>query len=191
MKLRNKFITSFISIVILSFLAVYFYTQTSIGWQKEKYPLGYSQIVEKYSEIYSVEPEIIYATIWCESRFDPKAVSPKGACGLMQIMPETFEWLGQKLSEDTSQVDIFDPDVNIKYGTFLLSLLYDQFKNPDTAHAAYNAGIGRVRQWLENSEYYKDGKLYNIPYPETRNYVKKIITTTAKYRNIMEADKNE
>ena len=69
---------------------------------------------------------------------------------------------------------VFDAETNVKYGTFFLSFLYGEFGDWDTAFAAYNAGRNKVKSWLQDESISKDGKLVNIPYSETANYIKKV-----------------
>ena len=186
MKSGIKILFTLAVIAAITVFAVQKYTKTALYNEFEAYPERYSDIVEKYSRQYGVETAIIYATILCESGFDEKAVSSAGAQGLMQITPETFEWLCTKTGDNAEEIDIFDADTNIRYGTLLLSMLYEEYGDATVAHAAYNAGRGRIREWMKNEAYYKDGKLYNIPFRETRNYVTKIKNATDKYRNISE-----
>ena len=98
--------------------------------------------------------------------------------GLMQMMPSTFEWLtsDEHLDEALPKDALFDPEVNIRYGTYYLSYLAKKFDYDWTiVSAAYNAGEGRVLAWLESGEYTDDsGNLIKIPIKETRAYVKKI-----------------
>ena len=78
---------------------------------------------------------------------------------------------------------LYDPEINIKMGCWYLNNLIEQFGNVDTALAAYNAGSGNVRQWLQDSEYSKDGEtLYNIPFAETKKYVDKIKVNYKMYQ---------
>ena len=138
-------------------------------------PSEYANLIEKYAEEYCLPAELIYGVIATESGFDPKAQSNMDAKGLMQLTDETFEFVGYKLGENLSLDEVFDPETNIRYGTYLLSFLIDYFGNTDTALAAYNAGIGCVEGWLQNDDYSRDGvTLYNIPYEETRLYVIKV-----------------
>lgn len=192
MKLKFKFklLLTVIIIAAISYLAITEYVDRSFMFENSKYPLKYTSEVEKYSRMYDVKQEIIYATILCESEFNADAVSHRGAIGLMQMTQETFEWLCTKTGEDCDELDIFDPETNIKYGTFFLSMLYEEFGDAKIAHAAYNAGRGRIKEWLKSSEYYKDGELYYIPFTETRNYVEKIREATEKYANILEVKRN-
>ena len=190
MKSSVKFLLTLLVIAAVSSFAITEYVKRNIEYENIRYPLKYTHEVEKYSELYDVKQEIIYATILCESGFDAEAVSGKSAVGLMQLTPDTFEWLCTKTGEDSDKLDIFDPETNIKYGTFFLSLLYEEFGDAKIAHAAYNAGRGRIKEWMKSSEYFKDGELYYIPFSETRNYVEKIRVATEKYANILEVKRN-
>ena len=110
-------------------------------------PEEYKEYVEKYSKEYGVSENLIYAVIKTESGFDSSAVSNKGATGLMQIMPETFEWLTDDiLHEYLDNGMLYDPETNIKYGTYYLSRLYGRFGDWNTAIAAYNGGEGNVSE---------------------------------------------
>jgi len=139
------------------------------------YPLKYTEYVEKYAEEYQVDPSFIYAVIHSESRFDPKAVSSVGASGLMQLMPDTFDWIKSRLKDDrvlSYEKDVFDPQINIQYGTYMLSMLLDEFQDRDVAVMAYHAGRGNVSKWLKNEKYSADGKtIHTIPYRDTATYV--------------------
>lgn len=83
--------------------------------------------------------------------------------------------------EDISVDMLYDPETNIKYGTYFLSILYEEFGSWDTVYAAYNAGRSRVNSWLSDDEVTKDGKLVNIPYPETARYVKRVSGNVTEY----------
>ena len=102
----------------------------------------------------------------------------------MQITSDTFDWILTQTHDGYEIGMLYDPDTNIKYGTYLLSYLNLKFDNWETAYAAYNAGIGRVSSWLEDPEVATDGKLTNIPIEETRNYVKKVASAAEKYKEL-------
>ena len=144
------------------------------------YPQKYSEYVTKYAEMYNVPEDVIYATIKVESSFEPEAISIAGARGLMQMLPSTFEWLttDEHLGENLTPNMLYDPEVNIRYGTYYLKYLYTKFNyNWDTACAAYNGGEGNVSKWLEDDKYSDgEGNLTDFPksFSETKNYVKKI-----------------
>lgn len=145
------------------------------------YPNDYKAEVDRYSRKYGVSAELVYAVIRAESKFDKDAVSSKGAKGLMQIMDTTCEWVSEKI--EISDIDLFDPAVNIEIGTYYLSYLLDLYKgNKECAIAAYNAGPANVDEWLSDEKYSKDGKnLDQIPFEETDRYVKKVMENIEKY----------
>jgi len=153
-------------------------------------PEQYKTFIEKYSREYGVPEDLIYAVIKTESDFNSSAVSSKGAVGLMQMMPATFVWLSDDmLREHLDAGMLYDPETNIRYGTYYLSRLYNKFGDWNTALAAYNGGEGNVSNWLADSRYSEDGiKLIieNIPgeFSETKNYVKKVNKAFAKYKDL-------
>lgn len=136
-------------------------------------PQKYSFAVASYAKKFDLEEELIYAVIRTESNFRAEAVSDAGAVGLMQIMPSTAQFLSEM--NERQEVDLYDPEENIATGCSYLRYLIDRFEVIDTALAAYNAGEGKVRRWLADGENSTDGKtLQNIPYAETRIYLKKV-----------------
>ena len=149
------------------------------------YPTDYSETVEEKSGEYGVPLSVIYAVIRTESGFDPEAESWVGARGLMQITKDAYEWIDYyRGATGASWEDMYVPEINIDYGTWLLSYLYGEFGEWETVYAAYNAGPNAVKKWLEDKEYSTDGRtLYNIPYEETSNYCKKVIAYRKGYIN--------
>ena len=160
--------------------------------EKKAHPKDYSDIVEKYAVEYNIPPEVIFAVIKTESGFDPNARSSAGALGLMQMMPSTFEWLTgeEHLNENLITLKLFDPDVSIRYGTYYLSYLKNKFFTTDEVDwdiifAAYNGGEGNVAKWLSAPECIdENGKLVNIPFPETRSYVSKVNKALDTYKEL-------
>ncbi|MBR2743423.1 MAG: lytic transglycosylase domain-containing protein [Clostridia bacterium] len=144
--------------------------------EEQSYPLDYQEYVMKAAEKYSLDPALIFAIIHTESKFDPNAVSSANAMGLMQITKDTYFFVNEKDGRGDLAVErLFDPEVNIDTGSYFIKWLIDDFGDVDTAIAAYNAGRGSVKKWLGDSRYSADGKtLYEIPYEETKNYVKKV-----------------
>lgn len=151
---------------------------------KFAYPLEYEAEINAAAEEFSVPKEIICAVIYVESSFDKDAVSSAGARGLMQVMPSTFGDIQKALKTEYTDDDLFDPEINIRAGTYYLSYLYKLLGDWQLVHAAYNAGIGKVWDWLEDENYAKDGKLINIPYEETEKYVEKIELAKEKYAEL-------
>lgn len=154
----------------------------SFAVARSLYPTDYADFVEAYSQKYNLEKSFVFAVIKCESGFDERAVSPVGARGLMQIMPETFSWLQSKTKESLSDEMLFDGETSIKYGCFMYSMLFDKYESKETAVAAYHAGTGNVSRWLKNEEYSADGKsLSHIPFKSTAEYVERVIMTEKIY----------
>ena len=142
----------------------------------------YWEIAVSAANEFNVPCAMVLAVIRTESDFYPDVISSAGACGLMQLMPETFRFLrDEKFGDSHPDNAIFDPNVNIHYGTYYLSYLYDAFGNWFTALAAYNAGEGRVREWLKDPELSPGGRLQRIPFSETAAYVNKTMQTFAGY----------
>ncbi|MBE6557373.1 MAG: lytic transglycosylase domain-containing protein [Ruminococcaceae bacterium] len=156
------------------------------------HPRSYEEIIADASREFDVPEEIIYATIKVESGFDPEAVSSAGAVGLMQMMPDTFEELTgvYHLNENLPTSALKDPEVSIRYGTYYLSYLFRYFDyNWEYASIAYNAGMGRLTQWLRDPAYTdEEGNLKKIPYPETKSYIKKINQAIDTYRDLYGED---
>lgn len=151
------------------------------------YPYPYRQIIEFYADRYEVDEYLIAGVALAESKFEPKAESVHGARGVMQIMPETATWIAHQIEDDSFVVnEMYNPEKNIKYGTWYLSSLQDEFYgNKVLTLAAYNAGRGNVRAWMEKYGWNRDFSDYKqIPYPETREYVQKVLKYEQKYKKL-------
>lgn len=110
-----------------------------------------SALVEQAAIQYDVPANLIYGIIWVESRFNPTAKSPVGARGLMQLMPKTAAYLAQCMKWE-GEVDSYDPAFNIAAGSYYIARLIKQFDGDlDLALAAYNAGAGNIRRWMNNT----------------------------------------
>ena len=124
--------------------------------------------------------------------FDPKAESGVGAKGVMQRMPSSFEWLQEQrgCAGQYTEDDLFDPEICIDYGSYLLKYFYDYYGTERSAIAAYNAGFV-VSDWLNDTNYSSDGKnLDSIPYPETKNYVDKVESAKEMYIKLYYSQSN-
>lgn len=143
---------------------------------KNAYAIEYENYVYKYSNKCNIDPLLTFAIIRVESSFDKNSISVSNAKGLMQLMDSTAKELALKLnmSED---YDIFNEETNIELGTTYMSTLLNYYDNNIyLALAAYNAGIGNVNKWIEAGIIKKDGSdIENIPFKETRNYVRKVV----------------
>ncbi|MEG0766919.1 MAG: lytic transglycosylase domain-containing protein [Clostridia bacterium] len=159
---------------------------TALAREKAQHPFYYRDLVEAYASKQGLDPAFVAAIILKESSFKPDAISEIGARGLMQLMPDTAEWVAHKLDEDaTYSFDrMFDPETNIRYGTWFLGYLQRKFQNdPVKMAAGYHAGGGRVSEWLANPAYSANGKsLDTIPYQDTDRYVQRVMIAYAIYQ---------
>ena len=184
-------------VLVVSILFGFLFDIALMAVEKRIYqkPEEYVPFVEQYAEEFGVPVDLVYAVIKTESGFDSSAVSGKGAIGLMQMMPATFEWLTDDILREYLGIGmLYDPETNIKYGTYYLSRLYSRFGDWDTALAAYNGGEGNVSEWLRDKKYSDDGiklKTDKIPdeFSETKNYVKKVNKALKKYKELYNSEK--
>ncbi|HSQ89215.1 lytic transglycosylase domain-containing protein [Romboutsia sp.] len=147
------------------------------------YPKKYSEYVTEYAKEFKIDENLVYSIIKAESKFKEDAISYKSAKGLMQISDITRDWAIEELELD--EIDIFNPEINIRIGCWYLNKLYKEFGKLDLVIAAYNGGSGNVNKWLSNNNYSRDGnKLYNIPFKETSNYVQKVKKNYENYNKI-------
>ena len=139
-------------------------------------PLEYQAIVEQYAAEYGLDEAFVYGVIFCESRFEADAVSSADAVGLMQVTEETGKWAAAQMGLDPETIDLTDPDTNIHIGCWYLSWLMEKFGGvSETVLAGYNAGHGSVARWLADEDMSWDGiTLDEIPYGETKSYVKRV-----------------
>ena len=187
MKPFKKVLISCLLIIVLLFVGKFVLERGREYFMKKAYPIEYSDIVAKESYANHLDPAFVYSVIKVESNFNPQAKSHAGAIGLMQMMPDTFEWIDSKMDSDIEyeEKDLYKPEINIKYGCKLLSLLLEKYPQKATALCAYNAGIGTVNSWLSDPKVSKDGKVIeNIPYKETKNYVKIVLDNYDIYREL-------
>lgn len=183
MKSRTHRLLHLLWIVPLIALLLY----SAFGYINTKiYPIQYHEIVTEMAETYGLDPSLVFAIIHTESKFDKNAVSSANAKGLMQITDDTFRWAQKRAGQKEMHPDnLFVPSTNIQYGCYILVLLSEQFSDIRTVLAAYNAGQGKVREWLKDPAYSNDGKALNhIPYKETANYVRRVLTAQKRYQQI-------
>ena len=153
---------------------------------KTLYPIKYEEYVYKYSEELNIDPLLTFSIIKIESNFDETAKSKSGAIGLMQLMEKTAKEQAEKLDIQYSKEILYNPEQNLKLGLNYFNILLDYYnQNYILAFAAYNAGIGNVQIWINNGTIIKDGSdIENIPFKETNMYVRKILNTYEKYKEI-------
>lgn len=147
------------------------------------YPLDYRDLIVVHANRSGLDPALVAAVIRVESAFDHQAVSPRGALGLMQVMPATGEWVAAQMGmAGFSPADLHDPETNIAIGTWYLADLLRAFDGDLVlALAAYNGGRGNVGRWIEDRpgtaarDNFLDERLAEIPFPETRRFVRRVL----------------
>lgn len=159
-------------------------------YYRAAYPVEYSDFVLAQSRLTGVSPELLFSVIRTESGFNPSAQSSVPARGLMQITPDTFEWVRYRIGEkrELTYDDLFDPEINIRYGSELLRLLLEEFESENNALCAYHAGWGTTQKWLRDSAYSKNGEIVYIPYGDTRVHVEKALRTRDIYKKLYQFD---
>ena len=150
------------------------------------YPFEYRSYIETSAESRRTDPFLVAAVIKHESKFEPRARSDGGALGLMQLMPATAEWIARQLGEPFTEEYLYDPALNIRYGVWYLAELEREFGGNDIlALAAYNAGRGNVRDWMERFHWTQQfDEIEAIPYPETRFYVRRVLEDREQYKRL-------
>jgi soluble lytic murein transglycosylase len=147
-------------------------------------PLSYSDVIRQQAAEKHLDPALIAAVIYAETKFDPRP-SSAGAEGLMQILPQTAEFLARRSGATTFTVgDLGTPQVNISYGSYYIRYLLDEYHGSTMlAVAAYNAGETNVNRWLASAR--DEGRTLTvnaIPFSQTRAYVVKVLGAQRDYR---------
>lgn len=180
-----------LSIAILSVAIGLFAQHLKNKYDLASHPRAYSEFVEKYAAAYNIPEDVCYAVIKCESGFDSTAVSSAGAVGLMQIMPDTFTYLCSLTGDDYESGMLYDPETNIRFGIYYLSILYDRFGVWETVFAAYNCGPSRVDGWIRDGKVNESGRLTEIPIAETAAYVERVAKAIEKYETLYYTTKGD
>jgi peptidoglycan lytic transglycosylase len=145
-------------------------------YERLRYPLAYEQIVRGHARHYRLDPALLAAVIYQESKFRPSARSRSGAIGLMQLQPATAEGIATRTGGTRFRVDdLYEPEINVRYGAWYLRHLLDKYDDEQTALAAYNAGQDNVDRWL------REGSA--IAFAETRAYVDRVEDLKRIYRD--------
>ena len=166
-----------------------FTSEKALGYSDPNllYPMPFKDSVLKASEKYGVPASFVYGLIRQESRFVMDIHSSVGASGLMQVMPKTAKWTAKKIGINPFSVEMLhDKDINTAIGTGYMHLVLESFDGSKAlAAAAYNAGPSRSRRWREGPDV--EGAIWveNIPFNETRDYVKKVLTNTTLYDSLL------
>ena len=184
----KKIIRTTILLILIIFILMVLFKILNIEKRVLKilYPIKYEEYVYKYSKELSIDPFLTFSIIKTESNFDEMAKSKSGAIGLMQLMESTAKEQAKKLEIQYSKEILYNPKHNLRLGLNYFNTLLDYYnQNYILAFAAYNAGIGNVQNWISNGIIKEDGSdIENIPFKETNMYVRKILNTYEKYKEI-------
>ncbi len=156
-------------------LAVLFLEREMPAWYARlRYPLRYEHIISGHAANYDLDGALIAAVIYRESGFDADAVSSAGAVGLMQLLPDTAQGIASLTGgEQYEPDDLYDPEINVRYGSFYLRRLVDKYGSVELALAAYNAGQANVDGWLAAGG--------GIEFAETREFVEHVLELRSTY----------
>ena len=161
---------------VLSGLVLYVQAAEPGWYHRLRYPLAYETIVRGHAENYRLDPELLAAVIYQESKFDAEARSDAGAVGLMQLRPDTARGIALRTGGAAFRVeDLTNPEINVRYGSWYLRHLLDKYDDEELALAAFNAGQGNVDGWR------REGK--GIAFAETRHYVERVRELKGIYRD--------
>jgi soluble lytic murein transglycosylase len=173
------------ALLLVCFVLVLFMNSTFIG--RKLYPIYFEQEIRQSAAKHNIDPFLIAAIIRVETNYKHHLESSKGALGLMQLMPDTAEWIVESTNLGPhTQEDLLKADVNINLGSWYLSWLNKHYNgNLIYAIAAYNAGQGNVNKWKQTNLW--DGsqeRIDQIPFGETRHYVQRVIYYYEKYTKL-------
>ena len=153
---------------------------------RQRYPMPFAEAITARARERDLEPALVFGLIRQETRFMPALRSHVGATGLMQVMPATARWTARRIGIDLKPEQIADIDTNLRLGTTYLRLVLDDFAGSQAlAAAAYNAGPGRPRRWREGPVIEAAAWTENIPFAETRDYVKKVLSNATLYAQLL------
>jgi soluble lytic murein transglycosylase len=171
---RLLWLTVLAAIVAGVFLYV---DESSPPWyERIRYPLRYAEYVRVHAREHGLDPALMAAVIYQESKFDPGAKSSSGAIGLMQLTPSTAHGIAVRTHGSAFHTqDLYDPEINIRYGAWYLHNLFGKYGSEELVLAAYNAGQGNVDRWRANGQ--------PIQFAETKAYVKRVEDLKRIYRD--------
>ncbi len=151
------------------------YTQPA-WYERLWHPLHYQEIVLGHAHNYRLDPALLAAVIYQESKFHADARSDRGAVGLMQLLPDTAKGIAERTGGSRFQVsDLYDPEINVRYGAWYLRHLLDKYGSERVALAAYNAGQANVDSWR--------GRGLGVQFQETRDFVARVESLKKTYRH--------
>ncbi len=182
---EHKLICALLALILLAVMLGGYFLYGRPALLRSKYRLGYTDEILASAEECRLDPYLVCGVIYTESGFRPEAKSKVGALGLMQLMPATgLEEAALLEIEGVTEEKLTEPALNIRLGCTYLRKLLDEFGTENVALAAYNAGPGRVRQWLKEYGTKEDGSIMYIPYPETSKYTGRVQSARGVYERL-------
>jgi soluble lytic murein transglycosylase len=165
-----------LSVLVVAGAAAWVVQREPSFYLRARYPLEYEHIIRGHAANHDLDPALLAAVVYVESRFDPNAESPAGAIGLMQLLPETAKGIALRTGGHRFVVaDLRDPEINVRYGSWYLHHLRDRYGDLATVLAAYHAGQGNVDRWRAEGS--------GIAFPETRAYIEDVERARRAYRD--------
>ena len=178
--MRRVFVLSAL-LASLALGALYVLQTTPPWYERIRYPLRYESIIRGHARHYDLDPALLAAVIYQESKFKADARSSSGAIGLMQLRPETAEGIAVRTGGSAFRVDdLLDPELNVRYGSWYLRHLFQKYGEERLVLAAYNAGQGNVDRWRQSGT--------EIQFAETRAYVDRVEELKDVYRDAYAAE---
>jgi soluble lytic murein transglycosylase len=175
---RRTLVLSFaVLVAVVAGFAFYVFRTNPPWYERIRYPLRYSQFVRVHADEHGLDPALVAAVIYQESKFRSSVVSSSGAIGLMQLTPATARGIAIRTGGSKfSTQDLYNPEINIRYGAWYLDNLFKKYGNEELVLAAYNAGQGNVDRWRAHHQ--------GIEFPETRAYIRRVEKLESIYRRV-------
>jgi soluble lytic murein transglycosylase len=172
----KRFVVLAVVVLAAAGFAVYVYRTSPPWYERLRYPLRYSEFVRVHAREHHLDPALLAAVIYQESKFNAGATSSSGAIGLMQLTPATARGIAIRTGGSAFHTkDLFNAEINIRYGAWYLDNLFEKYRSEQLVLAAYNAGQGNVDRWRAAGE--------PIQFAETREYVKRVEHLQHVYRD--------
>jgi soluble lytic murein transglycosylase len=173
----RRFVSLVVVVAALGGAALYVFDTSPPWFERLRYPLHYAQYVRVHAREHGLDPALLAAVIYQESKFNPDARSSSGAIGLMQLTPSTAHGIAIRTHGSAFHTsDLFNPEINIRYGAWYLHDLFVKYGSEHLVLAAYNAGQGNVDRWRARGE--------PIQFAETRAYVARVEHLKRIYRRV-------
>jgi soluble lytic murein transglycosylase len=164
---KRLMVGALLAVLVAGGVALYVVVAQPQWFERLRYPLRYAEYVRVHARENRLDPALLAAVIYQESKFDAGAESSSGAIGLMQLTPATAQGIAIRTGGSRFQTaDLLNPEINIRYGAWYLANLFHKYGNERLVLAAYNAGQGNVDRWRAQGE--------PIQFPETRAYVSRV-----------------